>query len=256
MTPLFVLRDLSVRYAGTRRPALEGVSFEMAPGERLALIGESGSGKSTLALALARLLPEGAAQGGEILRPGGALRPGRDVGYVFQDPGGSLNPLLSIGAHFTETLRAHERLGGAEALARAAELLGRVRIPDPQAALKAWPHQFSGGQRQRIAIALAMAPAPRLLLADEATSALDSLVQAEIVALLRGLCEEGGMGLLFVTHDMGLAAGLAERIGVLHDGRLVEIGPARRVVEAPQAEETRRLLAASLDLSSPRLVSP
>ncbi|WP_018633904.1 ABC transporter ATP-binding protein [Neomegalonema perideroedes] len=252
--PLFLCRGLTATYPEAGRPALKGVSLEMAPGERLALIGESGSGKSTLARILAGLPPEGARVEGEILRPGGELRLGRDVGYVFQDPGGSLDPLLSVGGHFTETLRSHLPLSGQEALDRAAGLLAKVRIPDPEAALRSYPHRFSGGQRQRIAIALAMAPGPRLLVADEATSALDALVQAEIVALLRGLSEGEGLALLFVTHDMGLAAGLADRIAVLHEGRLVEIGPARRVIETPQDPYTRRLLAAHLGLESPRLV--
>ena len=173
---------------------------------------------------------------------------------MFQDPRGSLNPLLSVGAQLVEVLRAHLPLSRAAARARAAALLARVRIPDPERALAAYPHQFSGGQAQRIAIALAIAAGPRLLIADEVTSALDVLVQAEIVSLLRELSDDAGMTLLFITHDIALAGTLADRVAVLHDARLVEGGPAGQVIETPRDPYTRALLAAHLDLSSPRLV--
>jgi peptide/nickel transport system ATP-binding protein len=230
------------------------VSLRLSPRERLAVIGESGSGKSTLARAVTGLLPRGSTVTGRIDWPQGRLRPGRDIGCVFQDPGGSLNPLLSVGTHLAEVLHTHLGLSGAALRARAADLLARVRIPDPVAALAAYPHQFSGGQRQRIAIALAIAADPRLLIADEATSALDVLVQAEITALLRELCDSEDMALLFITHDIALAGQLADRVAVLHDARLVEEGPVRQVIDAPRAAYTGALLADHLDLSSPRLV--
>lgn len=253
---LLTAEGLGVTYPGAAAPALADVSLTLAAGERLALIGESGSGKSTLARAVAGLLPRGSRVEGRIGWPGWAAppRPGRDIGYVFQDPRGSLNPLLSIGAHLEEVLRAHRPMSRSMAAGRAADLLARVRIPDPRAALARYPHQFSGGQCQRIAIALAIAGEPRLLIADEATSALDMLVQAEIVALIRDLVEEAGMALMFITHDMALAGTLADRIAVLHRGRIVEEGPAPSLLAAPRADYTRRLLAARLDLSSPRLV--
>jgi peptide/nickel transport system ATP-binding protein len=254
--PLASCRGLSVRYPGATGPALAEVSLDLRAGEKLAVVGESGSGKSTLARALAGLLPAGSRLSGEIRWTGAPPRPGRDIGYVFQDPGGSLNPLLSIGAHLVEVLRANLRLSRAEARGRAAALLARVRIPDPERALAAYPHQFSGGQAQRIAIALAIAAAPRLLIADEATSALDVLVQAEIVALLRELGRDSGMTLLFITHDIALAGTLADRVAVLHDARLVETGPAARVLGTPAEPYTRSLVAAHLDLASPRLVEP
>ena len=190
MTALLRCRELSVRYPGAARPALEDVSLDLLAGEKLALIGESGSGKSTLARTIAGLLPEDTRVAGDLHWTAAPPRLGRDIGYVFQDPGGSLDPLLSVGAHLVEALRAHLPLSRAEARARAAALLARVRIPEPARALAAYPHQFSGGQAQRIAIALAIAAGPKLLIADEATSALDVLVQAEIVALLRELCED------------------------------------------------------------------
>ena len=199
-------------------------------------------------------MPAGSRLSGEIRWTGELPQLGRDIGFVFQDPGGSLNPLLSVGAHLVEVLRAHLPLTRPEARDRATALLARVRIPDPERALSAYTHQFSGGQAQRIAIALAIATGPRLLIADEVTSALDVLVQAEIVALLRELSDDAGMTLLFITHDIALAGTLADRVAVLHDARLVESGPAGQVLETPREPYTRGLLAAHLDLSSPRLV--
>lgn len=254
--PLAQIHDLSVTYRGAKTRALQAVTLDLRPGERLAIIGESGSGKSTLARALAGLLPKGTQQSGQILWPLGRPQAGAGYGYVFQDPGGSLNPVLSIGTQLSEVIRTHLRLERPAALARAEALLARVHLPDPARALARYPHQFSGGQRQRIAIALAIAAGPRLLIADEATSALDMLVQAEIVALLDGLVREMGMTLLFITHDMALAAGLADRIAVLRDAQLVEIGPARQIIEAPQTAYTRELLAAHIDLQSPVLIAP
>ncbi|MBL3569345.1 ABC transporter ATP-binding protein [Rhodovulum sp. BSW8] len=255
MTMLLGLTGLSVRYPGARAPALADLGLALFEGEKLAIIGESGSGKSTLARAIAGLLPPGSRIEGRIDWGDGPIpRPGRDIGYVFQDPGGSLNPLLSVGRHLTEVLRTHLPLSPRAARARAAALLETVQIPGPAQALDAYPHQFSGGQRQRIAIALAIAAGPKLLIADEATSALDVLVQAEITALLRSLCDAKGMTLLFITHDMALAGQLADRIAVMHAARMVEIGPAARVLQAPRESYTRSLLAAHLDLASPRLV--
>lgn len=234
-------RDLSVAWPG-EADVLQGVTLSLAAGERLALIGESGSGKSTLARAIAGLLPAGSRVSGRIDwdRP---ARPGCDIGYVFQDPGGSLDPLLTVGAHLREVLRA------TRAPSRPEDLLRQVALPDVTAR---YPHQLSGGQKQRVAIALAIAAAPRLLIADEATSALDVLVQADITALLRRVTE--GRALLFITHDIALAAGLADRIAVMHRGRVVETGPTEQVITAPRDAYTRALLAATVDLRTPRLV--
>jgi peptide/nickel transport system ATP-binding protein len=278
VTPLVSVRGLSVTYAGGREephkgralPALNGIDLDIAAGERLAVIGESGSGKSTLALAVAGLLPGTAALAGRIqwfgFEEGGGERHwkdiqtsspihGRDIGFVFQDPAASLDPVLTVGEQVAEAARAHFDIGWSEAYARAADLLARVRLPDPQGTLSACPHQLSGGQKQRVGIAAAMAAKPKLLIADEATSALDTIVQAEIVALLRRLTEEDGMTLLFISHDIALAAGLADRIAVFRRGAMVEIGPAAQVIEAPRHAYTRALLDAHIGLDAPPLVA-
>ena len=248
---LLAVSGLSVFHAGATAPTISTVDFALTEGERLAVIGESGSGKTTLARAVAGLLPPAARREGSIRWRGGeaAARPGKDIGYVFQDPSASLDPVVSIGRQIAEVVRTHEGLGWPAALARAAELLDRVRLPDPGGMVHAWPHQLSGGQKQRVAIAAAIAARPALLIADEATSALDTIVQAEIVALIRGIVAQERMALVFVTHDIALAAQFAERIAVLDRGRLVEIGPAERVVGAPADPHTRMLIEASSDLT-------
>ncbi|MGO7200424.1 ABC transporter ATP-binding protein [Rhizobium ruizarguesonis] len=251
------LRQLSVTYSRGRNAALDRVDLDIAAGERLAIIGESGSGKSTLARALAGLLPEGAKVQGELLWPalGHPPRPGRDFGLVFQDPGSSLNPVLTIGEQIAEGARRHLGLSWKQAYIRAEELLGRVRIPQPDKAMRAFPHQLSGGQRQRVAIAAAIAAKPALLIADEATSALDVVVQAEIVGLLDGLVREDGMTLLFITHDIALASGFVDRIAVFHNARLVEAGPVRSVLSAPESDYTAALIASHRDLATPPLIA-
>jgi len=249
MTALLSVSGLGVHYAGNATPALDAVGFEITAGERLAVIGESGSGKSTLALAIAGLLPPEALISGRIDWPGPGRppAPGRDIGFVFQDPGSSLNPVLAVGEQIAEVARTHLGLDWRGAFAAARELAERVRLPEPDRILKAYPHQLSGGQKQRIAIAAAIAARPKLLIADEATSALDTIVQAEIVALLRRLTDEDGMSLLFISHDIALASGLADRIAVLFKGRLVELADAAHVVATPQDAYTKMLVAAARD---------
>ncbi|EJT01073.1 ABC transporter ATP-binding protein [Rhizobium sp. CCGE 510] len=251
------LRQLSVTYGRNGATALAGVDLDIAAGERLAIIGESGSGKSTLARALAGLLPEGATVGGEIFWPGlgHPPRPGRDFGFVFQDPGASLNPVLTVGEQIAEGARCHLGLSWKQAYIRAEELLGRVRIAQPDKAMRAFPHQLSGGQRQRVAIAAAIAAKPAMLIADEATSALDVVVQAEIVSLLDGLVREDGMTLLFITHDIALASGFVDRIAVFREARLVEVGPVRSVLSTPKSGYTAALIASHRDLATPPLIA-
>lgn len=252
MSPLLSISDLRVAYRG-RTIALAGIDLKLVRGEKLAVIGESGSGKSTLALAVAGLLPAEAELSGTISWPGLSIspRPGKDIGYVFQDPGGSLDPVMPIGRQIAEVLEVHEGLSRAAACARAVELLDRVRLPNPGLIAKAFPHQLSGGQRQRAAIAAGIAARPALLVADEPTSALDTVVQAQILALIGDLVAEEGMTLLYVTHDIALAAGYADRIAVLRGGSIVETGTARAIIGAPRQAYTRQLLDAHLDIGAP-----
>ena len=252
------LRDVSVHYPKSAVTALDSVDLDILHGERLAIIGESGSGKSTLALVLAGLLPPEARTEGTVIWPGlsTAPVPGRDIGFVFQDASASLNPVLRIGEQIAEVLVRHADMGWRDAEREAVRLLARVKLPEPERIARAYPHQLSGGQRQRVAIASAVAAKPRLLIADEPTSALDTIVQAQIVALLDELVREAGATLLFITHDIALASGFADRIAVFHKARLVEVGAARTLLSAPAQDYTRRLIGSHVDLSTPPLVTP
>ncbi|QND52303.1 ABC transporter ATP-binding protein [Phyllobacterium sp. 628] len=250
--PFLRVDGLSVSYGGTL--ALKNVSLELVRGERLALIGESGSGKSTLAMAIAGLLPRQARQSGTIAFPSApsGLRLGKDIGVVFQDPGGSLDPVMKIGDQIAEVIRAHEDTSWIAARVRAANLLDRVHIPKALSRLNSYPHEFSGGQRQRIALALALAGNPSLIIADELTSALDTVVQRHIVNLLDELVREDGLSLLFVTHDIALASERADQIAVLYRGEFVEAGPAAEVLGKPQHPYTKALIGTHLSLDTPR----
>jgi peptide/nickel transport system ATP-binding protein len=251
--PLLDIAGLGVRYQrdGAEVVALEGIALVVARGERLAIIGESGSGKSTLALAIAGLLPASARVDGAIAWPGlDGRRPvgGRDIGYVFQDPWASLDPVLTVGEQVAEVARTHLGLGWRAAYDRAAELFAQVALPSPRDMLKAYPHQLSGGQKQRVAIAAAIAADPVLLIADEATSALDTIVQAEAMALIGRLVAERAMTLLFISHDIALASGVGDRIAVFRNGRLVEIGATAELVSAPREPYTRLLIDAHIGI--------
>ena len=260
--PLCHIENLTVTYAGAKQPALDTISLSLAPNRRLAIIGESGSGKSTLARRLAGLLPANAASSGTVVWDAGAEvqtdttfpRSGRDIGYVFQDPGASLNPVLTLGEQVAEGAVRHLGLSWKEALAHARDLLEQVQLPHLSSLLKAYPHQLSGGQRQRVAIACAISARPNILIADEATSALDTITQAAITKLLDGLVRESGMTLVFITHDIALASSLADDIAVLKSGQLIEAGKATDVLSNPAHAYTKRLIAAHLDLSTPRLI--
>ena len=250
--PLVALRGLTVAY-GDDALALSAIDLDIRAGERLALIGESGSGKSTLALAVAGLLPASAKSAGTIVWGGAPPLGGRDIGFVFQNPAGSLDPVMAVGRQVAEVARTHLGLSWTDALARARDLFGRVGLSDPDTLVHAYPHQLSGGQKQRVTIAAAIAARPKLLIADEATSALDTIVQAEIVALIRRLVAEDGMTLLFVSHDIALAAELADRIAVLRNGKLLELGSTRQVIGHPQDPYTQSLVVAHVSLDSPPL---
>lgn len=234
--------------------AVRGVSLELEAGQTLALVGESGSGKSTVALAALGLLGATAQVSGSISIDGTdvvaasekelrRLR-GRIASMVFQEPATALDPLMRVGDQIAEVVRNHSGASAAEARARAVELLGHVGLPEPTSRMRSFPFQLSGGQRQRVVIAMAIANQPRLLIADEPTTALDVTVQAEILDLLRRLAAENDMGVLLVTHNMGVVADFADRVAVMNGGQRVEQGTVEEVLLRPQHEYTRALLAA------------
>ncbi|MDN3523049.1 ABC transporter ATP-binding protein [Halomonas ramblicola] len=254
--PVLSVRHLRVEFP-TRHAtlvALDDVSFDIAPGEVLGVVGESGAGKSMTGNAVIRLLePPGRIAGGEIRLAGRRIDDlaeddfvplrGRHIGMIFQDPLTSLNPLFSIGDQLVETLRTHLPLSVAEARERALALLREVGIPAPETRLDSYPHQFSGGMRQRVVIALALAAEPELIIADEPTTALDVSVQAQILALLKRVCAERGAAVMLVTHDMGVIAETADRVAVMYAGRLIEIGPVNAVIRRPRHPYTEGLMA-------------
>ena len=254
MSVLAELDDLHVRFGAGRGSthAVRGVSLAVAPGETLCLLGESGSGKSVSMRALMRLLPPQARISGGIrvegqditTMRGDALRSlrGGDVAMVFQEPMTALDPVYTIGDQIGESVRQHTGASKTQARARALEVLELVRVPDAARRLDAYPHQLSGGLRQRVVIAMALSCRPKLLLADEPTTALDATVQIQILVLLRNLQRELGMGMVIVTHDLGVAAEIADRVAVMYAGQIVEQGSVRDVMQAPAHPYTRGLL--------------
>ncbi|WP_332864894.1 ABC transporter ATP-binding protein [Pannus brasiliensis] len=252
------IKDLKITYPGeltTGRRAIDGVSFSLSRGETLGLVGESGCGKSTIGKAILQLLPDRTRIEGEILFDGRSLLSlspvelqkfrGEAVGLVFQDPMTRLDPLMSIGEHCIETLRAHQpRLPRDRAREKACEVLEKVKIPPNRWAQ--YPHEFSGGMRQRVAIALALLLQPKLMIADEPTTSLDVTVAAEILRELKRLCAEEDMGLLLISHDLAMVGEYCDRIAVMKDGRIVETGSVETVFRSPEHEYTRSLLDAAL----------
>ncbi len=242
--PVLSVRDLTVEFP-TRRgilTALDGVSFDIAPGEVLGVVGESGAGKSMTGAAVIGLIERpGRIAGGEIRLHGQridnldaagirAIR-GRRIGMIFQDPLTSLNPLYRISDQIVETIRTHLPMSREEARAKAVALLDRVGIPDAGRRIDDYPHQFSGGMRQRVVIALALCAEPDLVIADEPTTALDVSVQAQIIDVMKDLCAEKGAAIMLITHDMGVIAETADRVAVMYAGRIAEIGPVREVIK-------------------------
>ncbi len=253
--PLLEVHDLRVEFP-TRRGtlvAVDGVTFSIAPGEVLGVVGESGAGKSLTGMAIIGLLePPGRVAAGEVRLEGeriDRLPPermrrirGRRIGAIFQDPLTSLNPLYTIGDQLVETILTHLGLGRAGARRRAIELLAEVGIPAPEARIDHYPHQFSGGMRQRVVIALALAAEPRLVIADEPTTALDVSIQAQIITLLKRLAREHGTAVMLITHDMGVIAETADRVAVMYAGRIAEVGSVREVIHAPRHPYTAGLM--------------
>ena len=277
-TPLLEVRHLKVEFP-TRRGtllALDDISFDIAPGEILGVVGESGAGKSLTGAAIIGLLdPPGRIASGEILLEGRRIDNlpyeqmrkirGRQIGAIFQDPLTSLNPLYTVGRQLTETITTHLPLNETQARARAIDLLEQTGIPAAAQRIDQYPHQFSGGMRQRVVIALALAASPKLIVADEPTTALDVSIQAQIISLLKSICKEQGAAVMLVTHDMGVIAETCDRVAVLYAGRIVEIGPVAEVIHRsahpytaglmgsiPAMDEDRERLL-QIDGSMPRL---
>ncbi|HXH80116.1 ABC transporter ATP-binding protein [Nocardioides sp.] len=264
--PLLSVQDLQVTFTRQGEEsfhAVDGVSFDVHPGQTVGLVGESGCGKSVTSLAIMGLLPkrgnrvEGVAtyDGVDLLSlPSKQMRDrrGRDIAMIFQDPLSSLNPVVPIGVQVTEVMERHRGLSRKEAMPKAQELLERVGIPDPKARLKNYPHQLSGGMRQRALIAMSLACSPRLLIADEPTTALDVTIQAQILALLKELVVDTGTALIMITHDLGVVAGLCDEVNVLYAGRIVERGDRHGLFGQPRHPYTHGLLSSIPRLDAPR----
>jgi oligopeptide/dipeptide ABC transporter ATP-binding protein len=263
-SPLLVVEDLRVRFTGPPAvDAVRGIDYTIGAGESFGIVGESGSGKSASALALLGLLPSHSAtvtgsarlEGLDLVaasdRELRSVR-GARVGVVFQDPLSSLNPVLTVGRQITEMVELHTGLRRGAARRRAIELLELVGIAAADRRVDDYPHQFSGGMRQRAMIAMALSCEPALVIADEPTTALDVTVQAQIVELLRDLRTRTGMSILLISHDLGVIAGLAERVAVMYAGRIVETGPVQRLLKAPRHPYTVGLLRSMPRLDRPR----
>ena len=266
MAPLLEVRDLQTHFqtrAGVVR-AVDGVSWDVAEGETVALVGESGCGKSVSALSIMRLVapPAGRIVGGQILFKGRDLLTlsedemrrirGREIGMIFQEPMTSLNPVLTIGRQLTEGLEIHLGMSTTQSRDRAVEMLGMVGIPDPARRLSQYPHQFSGGMRQRMMIAMALACNPPLVLADEPTTALDVTIQAQILELMKDLSRRLGVAMLIITHNLGVVARYADRVNVMYAGRIIERGTAQDIYHSPRHPYTLGLLRSVPRLDEPR----
>jgi peptide/nickel transport system ATP-binding protein len=262
---LLCVKNLVVEFPnrrGTLR-AIDGISFEIAPGEILGVVGESGAGKSLTGASIIGLLePPGRIASGEVLLEGQRIDNlnndqlrhirGRKIGAIFQDPLTSLNPLYSVGKQLTETIQAHLPVSNAEARKRAIDLLKDTGIPAAEQRIDHYPHQFSGGMRQRVVIALALAAEPKLIVADEPTTALDVSIQAQIISLLKNICKNRGAAVMLITHDMGVIAETCDRVAVMYAGRIVEIGPVHEVINHPAHPYTAGLMASIPDITQDR----
>ncbi|WP_342512929.1 ABC transporter ATP-binding protein [Sporosarcina sp. FSL K6-1522] len=269
MEKIIEVKDLELSFhtfAGEVK-AIQGVNFEVFKGETLAIVGESGSGKSVTTKSIMRLLPTSSTEyrNGQILFGGKDLLKvsekemqkvrGKDISMIFQDPMTSLNPTMTIGKQIMEPLLKHQKLGKEEAWKKSVELLELVGMPQPDMRMKQYPHQFSGGQRQRIVIAVALACNPKLLIADEPTTALDVTIQAQILELMKDLQKKIDTSIIFITHDLGVVANVADRVAVMYGGRIVEVGTVDEIFYNPQHPYTWGLLSSmpSLDATEEKL---
>src|SRR5665213_2828065 len=265
--PLLEVRDLRIAFSG--QEAVRGVSFTIGRGETLGLVGESGSGKSATSLAILRLLPESAEVSGSIrlwlperdageellTLPEERMRAhrGQSIAMIFQEPMTALNPVMTVGRQIGEAVLAHApKISRKEVRERVLDAMREVALPEPERRLNDYPHQFSGGQRQRVLIAMAIVNKPALLIADEPTTALDVTVQAQILALLKGLRDKHGLSMLFISHDLAVVAQVADRVAVMQRGLIVEEAPASEIFARPRHFYTRGLLAAAPTMRTDR----
>ena len=262
---LLQVKNLIVEFPGRHGTlrALDDISFEIAPGEILGVVGESGAGKSLTGAAIIGLLePPGRIGGGQIILEGERIDGlpyermrhirGRKIGAIFQDPLTSLNPLYTVGQQLVETVLAHLPLSAKQARERAISLLQDTGIPAAEQRMGHYPHQFSGGMRQRVVIALALAAEPKLIVADEPTTALDVSIQAQIIMLLKRVCKQHGAAVMLITHDMGVIAETCDRVAVMYAGRIAEVGPVHEVINRPSHSYTEGLMAAIPDITQDR----
>lgn len=264
MERLLEVKDLAISFKthGGEVQAIRGVSFHVDKGETLAIVGESGSGKSVTSQAVMKLVPTppGEYKSGQILFDGQDLINksekqmqkirGKEIGMIFQDPMTSLNPMMKVGKQITEVLHKHESISKADAVKRGIELLTLVGIPSPERRFNQYPHEFSGGMRQRVVIAMALAANPKLLIADEPTTALDVTIQAQILDLMKDLQKKIGTAIIFITHDLGVVARMADRVAVMYAGQIVEMGTAEEIFYDPRHPYTWGLLASMPSLDS------
>ncbi|AIQ35459.1 peptide ABC transporter ATP-binding protein [Paenibacillus sp. FSL R5-0345] len=264
MERLLEVKDLAISFKthGGEVQAIRGVSFHVDKGETLAIVGESGSGKSVTSQAVMKLVPTppGEYKRGQILFDGQDLIGktekqmqkirGKEIGMIFQDPMTSLNPMMKVGRQITEVLLKHENISKADANKRGVELLNLVGIPSPERRFNQYPHEFSGGMRQRVVIAMALAANPKLLIADEPTTALDVTIQAQILDLMKELQKKIDTAIIFITHDLGVVARMADRVAVMYAGQIVEMGTAEEIFYDPRHPYTWGLLASMPSLES------
>lgn len=261
--PILEVKNLKISFKTLEDPvhAIRDVSFTLNKGETLAIVGESGSGKSVSTKAITRLLPKKVTQitGGEILYEGQDLLKisdndmthirGKEIAMIFQDPMTSLNPVMTVGKQIAESLQVHQGLAAGEAMEEAKNMMAKVGITQVEVKSQQYPHQFSGGMRQRVMIALALACKPKILIADEPTTALDVTIQAQIIELMNSLKDEFDTSLIFITHDLGVVANVADRVAVMYAGKIVEHGSVNEVFYHPQHPYTWGLLASMPSLS-------
>ncbi|MDQ0195604.1 ABC transporter ATP-binding protein [Paenibacillus wynnii] len=264
MEHLLEVKDLAISFKirGGEVQAIRGVSFHVDKGETLAIVGESGSGKSVTSQAIMKLIPtpQGQYKRGQILFDGQDLISktdkqmqkirGKEIGMIFQDPMTSLNPMMKVGRQITEVLFKHEKISNDDAVKRGIELLNLVGIPSPEKRFHQYPHEFSGGMRQRVVIAMALAANPKLLIADEPTTALDVTIQAQILDLMKELQKKIDTAIIFITHDLGVVARMADRVAVMYAGQIVEMGTAEEIFYDPRHPYTWGLLASMPSLES------